>query len=191
MPGKLFTPRQILVYATVAALIFLSRPVPGTFLAGCTLAAIGIAIRAWGCGHLRKNEDLVTSGPYAYVKHPLYLGTFLVALGGVLAAGSPELPGLLVWVLVGPAFLIGFFGFYLPRKRRTESRRMAERFGDRYPAWAAAVPDFVPSLRAWPQASRSRWNWRIYRGNNELEMDLLIVVLFAAMFLVGTMSHGT
>jgi protein-S-isoprenylcysteine O-methyltransferase Ste14 len=180
-----FSTRQILVYVAVVALVSLARPMPGTFVAGSLLAALGVALRVWGCGHLRKNKDLITSGPYAHVKHPLYLGTLAVALGGIVAAGSTSLPGLLVWVGLGPAFGLGFFGYYLPRKMRVEGRRMAERFGDRYPGWAANVPDWVPRLRRWPQAARSRWSWQVYRGNGELGMDLLIVALFAAVLLAG------
>jgi protein-S-isoprenylcysteine O-methyltransferase Ste14 len=185
-----FSSRQVLVYVAVLALLALARPMPATFVAGAALAALGVALRVWGCGHLRKNKDLITSGPYAHIKHPLYLGTLAVALGGIVAAGSTAFPGLLVWVALGPAFGLGFFGYYLPRKTRVEGRRMAERFGDRYPTWAEHVPDWLPRARRWPEAARSRWSWQVYRSNGELAIDLLIVALFAAMFVLGRFRDG-
>jgi protein-S-isoprenylcysteine O-methyltransferase Ste14 len=186
-----FSTRQILVYLAVAALLCLSSPVPPTFLAGSGLAAIGVALRIWACGHLRKNKDWITSGPYAHVQHPLYLGTFLVALGGIVAAGSPGMPGLLVWVAGTPALLTAFFGYYLPRKMRVEGRRMAERFGHRCPpGYAESVPAFIPSLQAWPRAARSRWSWRVYLGNRELGTDLLVAALFALVFLARAIRPG-
>ena len=92
MPANIFSPRQIVAYATVVLVFFLADPQTPTFIAGCLVAVVGVGFRVWGCGHLRKNKDLITTGPYAYVKHPLYLGTFLVSCGGIIAAGSPESP---------------------------------------------------------------------------------------------------
>ena len=82
--------------ATIGAITHASprRPRYGprvpTFVVGSALALLGIAVRVWGCGHLQKNRLVVTSGPYAHVQHPLYLGTFLIALGAVLAAGYQQ-----------------------------------------------------------------------------------------------------
>ena len=186
MPRNITSWRQLLVYATVVAMLLLARPQVPTFVAGCALAVVGIAIRVWGCGHLRKNKEMISSGPFAHVQHPLYLGTFLVALGAMLAAGSPEWPAVLVWAVVVPLFVLAFFGFYLPKKRRVEGERLSRRFGDDFRAWRDAVPPFVPSLSAYPSADRRRWNWKVFRGNHELEMDALIAALFCAMFLFHT-----
>ena len=51
----------------------------------------GLALRAWAAGHLAKNQRFAVSGPYAYVRNPLYLGTLLVATGLVIAAQRWEL----------------------------------------------------------------------------------------------------
>lgn len=182
MPSNITTWRQIIVYLTVLAMVLLARPEPMTFAIGCAIAAAGIAIRIWGCGHLRKNVEMISSGPFAHVQHPLYLGTFLVALGAMLAAGSPRMPALLIWTVIAPAFVLAFFGFYLPKKRRVEGERLAKRFGAAFSEWHAAVPPFVPSLSAYPNADGRRWSWRVFRGNHELEMDVLIAVLFCAVF---------
>lgn len=182
------SPRQILTYAAVAMLLLVSRPVPATYAAGCALAALGIFFRVWGCGHLRKNVQLITSGPYARVKHPLYLGTFLVACGAILAAGSPRFPSLVVWVVLGPVFLGVFFGYYLPKKRRVEGDRLIEYFGEEAREYVRTVPDFVPSLTRYPKASDLPWDYATFRSNHELGMDLLIAALFLGLWFAKGIS---
>lgn len=184
MKLKRFSVRQLLVYVAVLAALGLARPYGPTYVAGCLLAAAGIAVRVWGCGHLRKNQRLTTSGPYGHVQHPLYLGTFLVAMGGLTAAGSPTLPGLLVWTVAAPVFLLAFFGYYLPKKKRVEGGRLKELFAADYPGFFTSVPAFMPSLRRWPDAVQRPWDWATFLSNHEWGMDVVIIVLFAAMLLV-------
>ncbi len=186
MPSNIFSRRQILTYVAVALIVSLADPIAPTFAGGLALALCGIAIRVWGCGHLRKNESLITSGPYARVKHPLYLGTFLIAVGAIIAAGSPELPGLVLWAVLGPIFLIAFFAYYLPKKKRVEGGRLARVFSEEFDAWDRAVPAFIPALTAYRGAPDQRWSWRIFLSNHELPMDLLIVALFGVVSLAST-----
>ncbi len=187
MASRLSSPRQIFSYAAVVFLLFLADPMVPTFVTGLALALVGIGIRIWGCGHLRKNKNLTTSGPYAHVKHPLYLGTFLISVGAILAAGSPEMPGLLIWVVFGPVFVMSFFIYYLPKKKRIEGGRLAKVFPGEFDEWDKSVPAFLPSLQAYPSAAGDRWSWRTYMGNNELPMDLLILVLFCMVSLASTL----
>lgn len=181
------TPRKVMVYAGVGALVYFAQPWPPTFLIGASLALLGILIRIWGCGHLEKNQLLVTTGPYAYVKNPLYLGSFLVSIGGFLAAGSPEGRGLWVWILLFPLFAILFFLFYLPRKFSTEGDRLARKFGDAFEQYNRAVPDFVPRLTPYRSGDTRRWQWNIFLLNHEIGMDLLIVGLFVALWFLPTL----
>jgi protein-S-isoprenylcysteine O-methyltransferase Ste14 len=177
----LVSPRQLLTFVLVAALVWLADPQPVWYAIGCALGCVGIAVRVWGCGHLRKNQDVVTSGPYAYVKNPLYVGTFLLALGGVVAAGSPRMPALLLWTLLGPLYLLVWFGYYMPKKQRIEGDRLRKHFGAAYDQYDRAVPAFVPSLSRYAQASPARWSWSTFRSNHEIGLDILLVLLFVAM----------
>lgn len=176
--------RQIFTYIVALGVLALARPVMPYYAIGCGLALVGILIRVWGCGHLRKNKELITSGPYAHVQHPLYLGTFIITVGAIIAAGSPQMPSLLLWVVAGPAFLIAFFGYYLPKKKRVEGARLAERFPAEYPAFARVVPAFVPTLRGYPQTTPHAWSSANFWTNNELGMDLLIAAIFGLMLLI-------
>jgi protein-S-isoprenylcysteine O-methyltransferase Ste14 len=182
--------RQLLTFVVVVTLLWLADPQPVFYQVGFVLGILGVAIRVWGCGHLRKNQDVVTSGPYAHVKNPLYVGTFLLAVGGVLAAGSARLPAVLLWTVVGPLFLLVWFGYYMPKKQRVEGERLRKHFGEAYERYDRAVPAFVPSLRRYQEASRAAWSWATFRDNHELGLDVVLVLLFVLMPFSGRWLTG-
>src|SRR5207253_870079 len=79
--------RVPLGFACAALFLVLARPRPLTLIIGGAVALPGLALRTWASGHLRKNDALAVSGPYAYTRNPLYLGSFLIGLGFTIAAG--------------------------------------------------------------------------------------------------------
>lgn len=123
-------------FVCAAAFLVLARPSLPTLAIGGAVSLIGLGIRAWAAGHIRKNAVLATTGPYAYTRNPLYLGSFCLGMGFTIAAGR--------WVL---AFLFAalFLGIYLP-VMRVEASTLAEVFGHDYRRYAQAVPLFVPRL---------------------------------------------
>ena len=150
------------------------------YACGAALALAGEALRVWACGHLRKNQAVVRSGPYAHVKNPLYLGTFLILVGLVLAASRPEAGSknrLLLTVLL--PFVLGVYIFYyLPHKFRVEGDRLRRVFGGEYDEYARRVPDFIPS--PWPRvAAAGSWSAEAFRNNHEVGWAVAIpLVLF-------------
>src|SRR6202050_5464992 len=67
---------------------WLARPTWRSIAMGSILIVPGLLIRALASGHVRKNESLATSGPYAYTRNPLYLGSLLIGWGFAVAARS-------------------------------------------------------------------------------------------------------
>jgi protein-S-isoprenylcysteine O-methyltransferase Ste14 len=128
--------RVPLGFACALLYLLLARPRPLMLAAGGIISVVGLLLRAWASGHIRKNAELATSGPYAYTRNPLYLGSFIMALGFTIAGGR-----WLLLVLVASLFL----GIYLP-VMRVESTTLAELFGARYAEYARQVPLFVPRL---------------------------------------------
>jgi protein-S-isoprenylcysteine O-methyltransferase Ste14 len=116
--------------------LLLARPRPLTLIVGAVVSLLGLSLRAWAAGHIQKNSALATSGPYAYTRNPLYLGSFLVGLGFTISSGR--------WLL-GLLFALLFLGIYLP-VMRVESRTLAQLFGEKFQNYARAVPLFVPRL---------------------------------------------
>jgi len=153
----------------VVYLVF-CRPTVKLLLAGGAVAAAGLALRAFATGHLAKNQRLTMSGPYAYTRNPLYLGSALMGAGFALAGGS--------WILA-LACLVLFAAIYWPVIRREEEYLRRE-FGEVYDRYAERVPLFFP--RFLRPARGEKFQWKQYRKNHEYEAFLgyLAMVIFLA-----------
>src|SRR5689334_15060985 len=108
----------------LCAIVFIlfSRPTPLALVGGAVISVVGLGLRAWASGHIRKNSKLAISGPYAYTRNPLYLGSFLLGLGFTLASGR--------WLLA-VIFGLLFLGIYFP-VMRVEASTLGELFGQQY-----------------------------------------------------------
>jgi protein-S-isoprenylcysteine O-methyltransferase Ste14 len=133
--------RVPLGFLVAAIFIVLARPRPLTLVLGGAVAVCGLLVRAWASGHIRKNDALAVSGPYAYTRNPLYLGTFILGLGFTVAAAG----GWLLFFVLGGIFAALFLGIYLP-VMRVEALTLAGLFGEDYERYAAAVPLLFPRL---------------------------------------------
>lgn len=121
--------------------VLLAEPTARTLAAGGTIALAGLLVRAWASGHIRKNERLAVSGPYAHTRNPLYLGSMVMGLGFTVAAAGTWW----LFVLFAGLFAALFLGIYLP-VMRVESATLAELFGDEYERYAREVPLLIPRL---------------------------------------------
>jgi len=127
--------RVPLGFAFAVLYFWLARPSWPSLAFGAVLIIPGLAIRALASGHVRKNEALAMSGPYAYSRNPLYLGSLLIGIGFALAARS--------W-WVGIVLIAMFFAIYVP-VIRSEEAFLRERFPE-FEAYAKAVPRMIPRI---------------------------------------------
>jgi protein-S-isoprenylcysteine O-methyltransferase Ste14 len=114
---------------------WLARPTWRFLALGTLLIVPGLLIRALASGHVRKNESLATSGPYAYTRNPLYLGSLLIGVGFAVAARS--------W-WVGVVLVLMFFAIYLP-VIRAEEKFLREKFPE-FEEYARGVPRMLPRI---------------------------------------------
>jgi hypothetical protein len=114
--------------------LLLSRPTPTALAAGATVTGVGLLLRGWAAGTIRKDEVLTTSGPYAFLRHPLYVGSFLIGIG--LSAGG----GHWIW----PAAVIVYFAVVYQPTVAAERERLTRLFGARYLEYVEQVPALVP-----------------------------------------------
>lgn len=147
--------RVPLGFIFAAVFLFFARPEPVTLLIGAVISVIGLLIRAWSSGHIRKNQTLAISGPYAYTRNPLYVGSFIMGLGFTIASG--------VWWLA-ILFAILFLGIYLP-VMRNEAKELTDIFGDSFAKYAEEVPLFIPRLTKYKDENSSP---------NKFELDLYL-----------------
>jgi hypothetical protein len=135
-----FTPRAWRVrFAWSLALPFLllAEPSPRRLVLGAALSLAGLVLRAAAAGSIHKERSLAVGGPYAHLRHPLYLGSFLAGLGLALAGGR--------WFLL-PAFLAVFLWTY-GQAIRQENRTLERLFGESYRHYRREVRGFIPRLR--------------------------------------------
>ena len=142
----------------------------GWLIGGIPLVVGGETLRVWAAGHLTKSVELVTSGPYRWVRHPLYLGRLLIYSG--ICLGSP-LPG--GGHLAALAAGVGiFYAYYLPRKEGVEPARLASIHGEAYRAYHDRVPALLPHRAPYPDPSGRRWSLARFRVNREIWMIALL-----------------
>jgi len=168
MPSRLRVPFGYLLGLLV---LVLAHPVPTSLATGGAIALTGEAIRLWASGHIDKTRALATGGPYAHTRNPLYLGSFVMAIGVAVAAASP-------WA----ALAVGaYFAAFYPSVMREEADFLRARFPEEYAAWAAAVPLFLPRLApAGPRATSFEWDG--VRRNREWRTALALPALAALLW---------
>lgn len=117
---------------------WLAHPTRQSLALGLLGIVPGLLLRALASGHVHKNEALAITGPYAYTRNPLYLGSLLIGLGFAAAARS--------WG-VAAGLLLMFLAIYLP-VIRDEEAFLRQKFPE-FDGYARAVPRLLPAI---PQA---------------------------------------
>jgi hypothetical protein len=143
-------------------------------IGGIALIFAGAAIRALASGYLEKESRLTVSGPYAYVRNPLYLGTNIMICG---VAASED-----AWFAFGAAFAAGMFLTYF--LVRAEELVLSEKFPDHFPAYTAAVPRFFPVSIRPLKIPGSRFSKALFMKNRGYEALLTGIGLVALLDLI-------
>jgi protein-S-isoprenylcysteine O-methyltransferase Ste14 len=169
--------RVRLGYPLAIVVLWLARPSPKSILAGAAVGALGLWVRARAAGHLHKHEVLTTTGPYAYTRNPLYLGSFILTMGAGIAAHS--------W----PSALILFcyFALFYSFVMRREERELYQHHGDAFREYARAVPLFLPRLTPAKLSSGNgaAFSFAQYKRNREYRAAigfLLLLLVFVVIW---------
>ena len=141
-----------------------ARPTRQWILCGGAIAAMGLVIRGIASGHLRKDRELATSGPYASTRNPLYLGSAFLATGFIVAGHS--------WI--GGILVGAYFAAFYYAVMRNEEEDLRARFGAAFEAYAARVPLFFPRAPRKPASTvgssadtSQNFSWEQYKRNRE------------------------
>jgi isoprenylcysteine carboxyl methyltransferase (ICMT) family protein YpbQ len=119
-------------------MLLLARPSLRSWLLAIPLVVLGEMVRFWAAGHLEKNNRVVTSGPFGYVRNPLYVGSFLIFCGLCVMMNR--------WILA-VAFLAVFVVFHIGATV-FEERHLQRVFGDDFTEYRKRVPRLIPRLRS-------------------------------------------
>ena len=152
---------------------WLARPSWRSLAVAAIVVAPGLLIRALASGHVRKNEALAMSGPYAYTRNPLYLGSLLMGSGFAVAARSG-------WV--GIVLVVMFVAIYLP-VIRDEEVFLRQKF-PAFEEYARRVPRMLPRLAPHLDAAHEAaggFSWDLYLKHREYNALLGVVAMMAVL----------
>jgi len=160
--------RVPLGFLFAVAVLYLARPTFGTIAAGTLVGVLGEAIRFWAAGHLEKSREVTQSGPYRFTRHPLYVGSCIMALGVAIGTAS--------WAVF--ALVALYMGATIWAAIRTEEAFLRERFGDHYDAYAQSR---APAVER-PFSLERAWRNREYRAMSGLVAAIALLAAKAAWF---------
>jgi len=150
----------------ILAIIF-ARPDLTSFLTGLGVCFLGLLIRTWSAGHLRKEKELAISGPYQYTRNPLYLGNFVIGISVAFASRS--------WWVLG--YFAAYFLLFYPLAIKKEIKRMKELFPDEYDEYKKKAPIFFPTSKSFSLLGKNKFSWKLFLKNKEWRA-LIGAVLF-------------
>jgi protein-S-isoprenylcysteine O-methyltransferase Ste14 len=173
--------RVRLGYLLAIIVLFLARPTLPSILLGAAVGLFGLAVRAYAAGYLHKQEVLTVTGPYAYTRNPLYVGSSFLALSAALAMRS--------WIAA--TLLLLYFSLVYTFVMRREENELRAKHGEVFGAYADSVPLFFPRFNAQTQlgALTGRFSWAQYRKNHEYQAALgffLLLVLLVILWRMRT-----
>jgi len=157
--------RQGIGLLLVAVCAYFSRPGSSLVTIGLTMAAFGQVFRIYAAGFIHKNKQLASTGPYALVRHPLYLGNFLILIGFALAANN-----MYVWIGV-----VVFFLVWYPAAISYEDSKLESIFEDEWRAWSKNIRAIIPGKFKWADLKAEGWDtYQSLIRNGELPISLYL-----------------
>lgn len=182
MRSFVFKNRGLLLSLPALALAKRGKPSAASVAIGVPIAVAGELIRCWAVGYsgeTTRNDvvtapELITSGPYAYVRNPLYIGNFVTAVGFAIAFTGRNCP--VMKCLLGGGSLVAMAAVYAAIVPHEEAF-LRETFGDAYERYCERVPRIVPQLHPAPGGTQ-RWRAETLRS-----AESKTFLTFAAMLL--------
>jgi protein-S-isoprenylcysteine O-methyltransferase Ste14 len=174
--------RVRLGYPLALIVLWFSRPVPRTILVGGAIGLVGLIIRAYAAGFLHKQSILTVTGPYAYTRNPLYLGSSVLALGAAVAMHS----------VISAAILLAYFAIVYFMVMKREEQELLRQHSAAFQHFARSVPLFLPRLNPAKisSADASSFSWAQYQKNHEYEAMLGFLLLLGLLFAIWRLRLG-
>jgi protein-S-isoprenylcysteine O-methyltransferase Ste14 len=158
--------RQVIGLLLVAVCAYFARPDSGTVSIGLALAALGQVFRIYAAGYIFKNKQLASTGPYSLVRHPLYLGNFIILIGFTIAAAN-------LYVAAG---VVVFFLVWYPAAIAYEDSKLENIFGDDWREWSKNIRAIIPVRIRWSDLKASGWDtYQSLIRNGELPISLYLL----------------
>jgi len=170
---RCFKPRFAILYPLAIYLVFFANSDDRSLRLGIWFILIGLFIRLWANGYAIKLAKLTTSGPYAHVRHPLYLGTILLVCGFIV---------MLKIYLLGVLFLTAF-GIVYARTMHHEEGLLIAKFNQGYINYRSTIPALIPHWPAYPQGEKWPFSFNRLLQSQEYKLFLWMIFLVIAFHL--------
>ena len=158
--------RQAIGLLLIAVCAYFATPDKGTVAFGLAMAVFGQVFRIYAAGFIHKNKQLASTGPYALVRHPLYLGNFLILIGFTIAAAN--------WYVTAAVAL--FFLVWYPAAISYEDSKLENIFGDEWRAWSKNIRAIIPGRFRWADLKTDGWDtYQSLIRNGELPISLYLL----------------
>lgn len=160
------------------------EPDPRAIAWSLALVLPGLWLRGYAAGYVKKNRELTQTGPYAYTRNPLYVGSILIAAGFAVA--------LLSWI-VAVALAVMFVVIYVP-VIAGEEKFLRATFAD-FDAYCARVPRLIPRLiAAKADVQPGSFSFALYARHREYNAGIGAALLYLSLFFLrpalGAVLHG-
>ena len=166
--------RQWFAVLFVLLVSLLGEPHQLPIYIGGAIAAVGTLIRLWASGHVMKNKVLATDGPYAFVRHPLYVGNILLLIGFSIASS-------LLWSYV---LMLALLFFYYPPTIAYEDNKLKNFFGESWEAWSKTTKALIPTLPSRSNTGEEGSNWSFKKSLVQNGEPIIVIYLIGCMYLL-------
>ena len=158
--------RQAIGLLLVAVCAYFARPDTGTVSIGLALAVLGQVFRIYAAGYIFKNKQLASTGPYALVRHPLYLGNFIILIGFTIASAN-------LYVAAG---VVVFFLVWYPAAIAYEDSKLENIFGEQWREWSKNIRAIIPGRARLSDLKTTGWDtYQSLIRNGELPISLYLL----------------
>jgi hypothetical protein len=159
--------RVPLGFAAGVLVWWLAQPSGDSLRAGTVIACAGQALRIWAAGHLYKSREVTVSGPYRFLRHPLYVGSSIMGIGLAVASGS----------VAAGALIVAYLAITLTAAITSEDSFLRQTFADQYDRYRRGAARGVAERRTF--SARQVIANREYRSVVGLAAAVLLLVLKA------------
>ncbi len=149
-------------------ILYFATPAPGPLSLGFFFVVLGMFFRGWAAGHINKDEELATGGPFELTRNPLYFGNFVLGVGIAVAGNN----------IICYAIFLVYYLLFFPFLMVIEHRRLREKFGAKYEAWAKGSHSFFPKIK---RVKNRGFNISLYMKNKEYR------VLYFSLFVIAVL----
>ncbi len=164
---KLRLPLGIVFFALIA---FLTDP--AWFFPGLIVSIAGEMLQVWCFSTIKTQKKLTVTGPYMFVRNPMYLGRFFLVFGIVMMTGN-------VWLMLALTII---YYFYMINRVRREEKLLAGLFGRDYAAYCRDVPPYLPTLKRFDAARLWSFNRQSFEQNNALTNMIATAIGYVILF---------